>query len=91
MARDPEPETLDTGALAWQVRLSFLAVDAAIPLPFVTAGVAEAGPADEHLMELRAIAFAAVLDRVLDSGCLAAPADLAALEQGKLPAWERES
>lgn len=91
MARDPEPEALDTGILAWQARLAYLAVNAAISLPEPpVAGVVEASPAEEHLMELRAIAFAAVLDRVLDSGCFATQADLAALEQGAMPAWDRE-
>lgn len=91
MARDPEPAELDVGTLAWQARLAFLAVNAALPLPeFQVAGIAEASPAGVHVAALREIAFAAVLDRVLDSGCFAAPADLAALERGEMPAWERE-
>lgn len=88
MARDAEP--LDAAVLAWQARLAFLAVNAAISLPFTEAGVAEASPEEDHLMSLRETAFAAVLDRVLDYGCAAAPADLAALEQGAMPPWTRE-
>ena len=89
MASD-EAAPLDAGALAWGVRLAYLAVNAAVPLPFAEAGVVEASPAEKHVLELRAIAFGAVLDQVLDYGCEASPADLTALEQGAMPAWNRE-
>jgi hypothetical protein len=86
MARDSDP--LDLGALARGVRHAYLAVNAAIPLPFPEAGVVaeQASPEQEHLMALRETAFAMVLQELLDLDYHADPADLAVLERGARPA-----
>jgi hypothetical protein len=83
MARDYR----DLGVLARGIRQAYLAVSAAIPLPFAEAGVvtAQASPEQEHLMTLREIAFTAAVTDLLDFGYYADPADLAALERGALP------
>lgn len=84
MARE---EYQDLGDLARSIRQAYLAVNAAIPLPFAEGGVvpAEASPVEEHVMALRETAFAAALDDLLAFGYDADPADLAALERGALP------
>lgn len=82
MARDVQ----DLGDLARGIRQVFLAVSAAIPLPFAESGVVEASPGEEHLMALREIAFAAALGDRLDYEYYADPEDLAALARGELPA-----
>jgi hypothetical protein len=83
MARD----SLDLGDLARSIRQAYLAVSAAIPLPFAEAGIVteQASPEQEHLMTLREIAFAAALGELLDYEYFADPADLAALERGAMP------
>ena len=74
--------------LAEVVRWARLAVSAAIPLPFATAGLVEAEPSPEteHALNLRELAFPAVLAELLESEYGAVPADLATLEQGRIPA-----
>ena len=86
MARDRDVP--DLGDLARSVRQAYLAVSAAIPLPFPEAGVVpeQASPQEEHLMTLRESAFATVLDELLGYEVYADPADLAALARGVLPA-----
>ena len=86
MARDRD--SLDLGALARMIRHASLAVHTGIPLPFAEGGVVaeQASPLEEHLMTLREIAFAAVLDDMRDFGYSADPDSLAALERGVLPA-----
>ena len=82
-------EARDLGEVARSVRQAYLAVGAAIPLPFAEAGVVvvpeQASPEQEHLMTLRETAFAMVLQELLDFDCHADPADLAALAGGVLP------
>jgi hypothetical protein len=84
-------EVRDLGGVARGIRQAYLAVSAAIPLPFAEGGIAleQASPEQEHLMALRETAFAMVLQELLDFDHYADPADLAALERGVLPA-ERE-
>ena len=86
MARDRDVQ--DLGELARGIRQAYLAVNAAIPLPFAEGGVAmaQASPEQEHLMTLRETAFAMVLQELLDFDHYADPADLAALARGVLPA-----
>lgn len=86
MARDCDVR--DLGDLARSVYHAWLAVSAAIPLPFTEAGVVaeQASPQEEHVMTLRETAFATVLGDMLDLGYDTWPADLAALERGVLPA-----
>ena len=86
MARDRDVQ--DLGELARGIRQAYLAVSAAIPLPFAEGGIAmeQASPEQEHLMTLRETAFAMVLQELLDFDHYADPADLAALARGVLPA-----
>jgi len=83
-------EIQDLGELTRSVRHAYLAVSAAMPLPFATAGIVNSGasPQEEHLMQLRETAFAAVLGELLDYDYYADPADLAVLERGEMPAAE---
>jgi len=83
-------EARDLGEVARSIRQAYLAVSAAILLPFPEAGVIpeveRASPEQEHLMTLRETAFAMVLQELLDFEHYADPADLAALARGVLPA-----
>jgi hypothetical protein len=78
--------------LAEIVRWARLAVSAAIPLPFATAGIVEAEPSPEteHALNLRELAFPAVLQELLETEYGAVPADLTALEQGRIPVADYE-
>lgn len=82
MAREPR----SLAALAESVRWAYLAVNAAMPLPFEPGGIVEASPVEDHLMSLREIAFGMALDDLMTSDYQASAADLRALERGQLPA-----
>jgi hypothetical protein len=83
MAREPQ----NLIALAESVRWAWLAVNAAIPLPFQVAGqvMVEASPEQEHLMTLRETAFEMLLTEILDNEVGANAEDLMALANGQIP------
>jgi hypothetical protein len=78
---------LDLTDLAGAVRYAYLTVNAAIPVPFATAGIVETEPSaqEEHVMQLREAAFAMVLGELLENEYYADPVDLRTLESGRVP------
>jgi hypothetical protein len=87
-------EVRNITGVAEVARWAYLAVNAAMPLPFPVAGIVPDMPSaqDEHLMALREIAFGTLLEELLACDCEISPDEQAALERGEiLPDPDREA